>query len=188
MNIVTLAEVKSFLGLTGTDQDDRIEDFIPVFEEIVLDYTKNPFTDPRVYLKSDQLDFVASERKIVSGDAGFLESGFSAAMTIKVEGSFFNDGFYLIDTVTEDEIVLASKETLISEAPSSGLLRTIVRADIPRPVKLAISRLISVSLSQKSGIAAEKIGSYSVNYKDLSKSSGLPDDVLGILNKYKKLY
>lgn len=189
MNIVTLAEIKEFLGLSDTSQDDRIESLIPAFEDFVLDYTKNPFTDPRVCLQTDGISFVSgSPATITDSGEGFVDAFFADGMIIRIDGSFFNDGFYRLNTVEAGTLTLAGNESLTSEAISSGVVRTVARAEIPRPVKLAIARLISGSLSSKSGISAEKIGSYSVNYKDLSKSNGIPEDVLGILHKFKKMY
>lgn len=188
MYFVTTDEVKQLLGITDAAQDGLIDALIPLVQESVLALTHNPFTRPEVCLVGGALTFAAGEPATISdGGAGFADAGFVAGMAVYVEGSFFNDGYYRLADVSAGALTLAEGEALVNESPSSFRPVSVFMAQIPNAVKLVCARMIGHDLQQRSGVAAEKIGNYSVTYEAAGKAAGYPESITGALKPFKKL-
>ena len=187
MNIVSRAEVKTILQITDSSKDGLIDALLPSIEGYILGFTNNLFTDPVVRISASTLSFVSgTPATITDSGLGFVEAGFVAGMAIYVEGTWFNDGYYSLDTVEAGTLTLATGEKLRNESPSSNRSVNIFRAKIPEAVKHAAAQMIDFLSKNTDGISTEKVGNYSVSY-DLSKKGGFPENIIGKLSLFRRL-
>lgn len=112
---------------------------------------------------------------------------FRTGDTIEINGTDYNDGLYVIKSVSDSVITVHGK--FITEI-NSGAIAT--KVSYPTDVLVGIKKLISydAKMRDKAGIKSETIARWSVTYYDVTateSSEGYPVSLLGFLNKYKKL-
>ena len=111
--IATKTEIKAFLSITSTSQDSLIDRLIPVIESDIREYCHNDFRDENVYMQSSDISFT---RNTTSADTitydgtgdGFIDSQFKAGQTVRVQGSYNNDGFFEVESVSSTTLTMYS--------------------------------------------------------------------------------
>ncbi len=189
MNIVSRSEVKTLLKISDTSQDTYIDALIPGIEDYITDFLSNYFVVPGVRVIGSTLALVAgSPATITDSGNGFLDAGFADGVVIRVSGSWFNDGYYLVNTVEAGTLTLASSETLVNETPDTTQPITVVLAKIPSAVKVAAAQMIGHKIDNRDGIASEKVGNYSVTYSGDVSKSGYPDRIINAIRPFKRVH
>ena len=121
MAIVTSTQVKTLMGISGTDYDTQIAGLIPQVEDWIIDYCNNDFRQNNIYVQSGNIAFVnggASADTITDADEQFSDTYAPiAGDSITVDGSFRNDGrTYTIATVTSaGTLTLEEKGSVVAE-------------------------------------------------------------------------
>lgn len=150
-------------------------------ETMVRKLTNNNFQLIKFRLR----DLKLSENTIKSSD-GRMDV-FRPGDTIEINGTDYNDGLYVVESVSDDVITVYGD--FIAEI-NSGAIAT--KINYPADVLAGVKKLIAydVKMRDKVGIKSETIARWSVTYYDVTaaeSSEGYPVSLLGFLNKYKKL-
>ena len=150
-------------------------------EAMVRKLTNNNFQLIKFRLR----DLKLSENTIKSSD-GRIDV-FRTGDTIEINGTDYNDGLYVIKSVSDSMITIHGD--FIAEI-NSGAIAT--KINYPADVFTGVKKLIAydAKMRDKAGIKSETIARWSVTYYDVTaaeSSEGYPVSLLGFLNKYKKL-
>lgn len=150
-------------------------------ETMVRKLTNNNFQLTKFRL----LDLKLSENTIKSSN-GRMDV-FRAGDTIEINGTDYNDGLYVVESVSDGVITVYGD--FIAEI-NSGAIAT--KINYPADVLAGVKKLIAydAKMRDKAGIKSETIARWSVTYYDVTateSSEGYPVSLLGFLNKYKKL-
>jgi len=199
--IVTRDEVKTFLGITGTDYDTLIDTYIPIITEDIVEYCNNTFVakDPCtyqakiIYSKTNTIAFVDSNPDtITDSDNGFITAGFISGDDIYIEGTIRNNGHFTADTVEAGTLTLNDIDSLTAEDASENTTPTISLVIFPKPLKIVASQMIGYQLFQINdtrGALRESLGDYSVTYDKPSDTivggNMYPKDIIVGLAAYK---
>lgn len=198
MAIITLAEVKTLLQISDSSKDSLITALIPIVQSFITSYCNNYFEvvagpnydilrktnmSQKYYIESYNISFVATGRKINTSDNDFVSSGFIAGAHVRVSGSLVNDGIYKITSVTANEMILDSAETLTDE-PSGNVLVRLSMVNFPVGIKMPVAKFIAFELNKQNnnGLQSESLADYSY-----SKSGDYPASLLKTLNVFRKV-
>ena len=127
----------------------------------------------------------------LSGNTFKANSGrvdiFQPGDTIEINGTDYNDGLYVVESVSDDTITIHGN--FIAET-NSGAIAT--KVSYPADVLTGIKKLIAydAKMRDKAGIKSETVARWSVTYYDVTateSSEGYPVSLLGFLDKYRKL-
>ncbi|HEW9714452.1 TPA: hypothetical protein V1J28_002029 [Streptococcus pneumoniae] len=146
-------------------------------ETMVRKLTNNNFQLIKFRLR----DLKLSENTIKSS-SGRMDV-FRPGDTIEINGTDYNDGLYIVKSVSDSVITVHGEF-------NSGAIAT--KINYPADVLAGVKKLIAydVKMRDKVGIKSETIARWSVTYYDVTaaeSSEGYPVSLLGFLNKYKKL-
>lgn len=179
--ITTLSEVKTRLGITGTDFDTRISALLDEVEFEFLKETKNMFFNPLVKYQSSTLVFSAS-KTISDIYADFIDDYFIAGW-VYVTGSVHNNGWHQVSELTET--TLTTVNTPVAE--ESGEFITIQLAKFPTELKSIIADMMGERIAKdptEYGLTSESLGSHSKSFVVDGYSKGLQKRI----NNYRNLY
>jgi hypothetical protein len=188
MAILTYAEAKQFLQISGTDNDTLISALIPVVQSEIIEITNNHFLNLEVYTVSAGISFTAkagATAAFIEDTAAAFVADFFAAGHILVDGSKHNDGIWLAGTVAAGKLTLSTLEDqIVTEA--AGETIGIYTVKFPTALKLTAAKMIGVNLVKNGvkGITSFSLGDYSESY---SGEGGYPAGVLNELKKYRRV-
>ena len=196
MALMTTAEVKSILRISGTDYDTDIAYFLPLVEEDIIHELNNAFQDLYVYREtgyyfkfvrgdSDTADYVEDK------DGRFTDKGFLAGMDIVVEGGAANVGLYTIASVSDTRLTMDGYGEFINQEQSDTKQDNIVgnvrisRVKWPEALKLAAAKMVwhLIDDAKPTGAQSERIDDYSITYFG---AHAYPTPVVSMLNKFKR--
>src|SRR5690554_3976504 len=168
MNLITQAELKQILQISGNTYDSFFANVIPLLQKDLVEYTNNFFND-KIGTHFAPVIFSASEKSI-SSQYQFLY--FRDGCTIYVNNSLKNDGFYLVKTAEDYLLTLDSEETLQDEVVGDDYEVDIYTVKIPQAVKMVMADMVKVFLDEHPAELAkiktsESIGDYSVAYQSV---------------------
>jgi hypothetical protein len=178
MAIITTAQVKSFLGITGSDYDTAIDFHIPYVQKDYIQICNSGYElDEYIYINGITIAFNNLDPDtITDSNDGFVTAGFEAGHDILVEGSESNDGEYEIDTVAAGTLTLASIEELTTEAAGENVTITRlkwIQANLYYVAQMVWHRITS---AQRADVRNESLSRYSVTYNQ--SSGGYPESVV----------
>jgi hypothetical protein len=188
--MIDVGEVKMFLNYTDTTYDTRIRQWIPYARDRVIRICNNQFTDHEIETYGGEYVF-STGNTIYCVDGDFTEEGFVAGDWCRVKGSVKNDGTYKIATVTSTLLTVTDEfEMLHEDTDAIGLLRTvyITYVRFPKAIKPVVANMIRYDMTERAnrtGVASERIGNYSVSYhRAASLGFDYPDDIIGGLDPW----
>ena len=185
--IADLNTVRQLLQITSTSTDALIAELLPVVQRQIVDYCNNRFLNWRVWLTSSDFVFAnASPATITDPNSGFVDAHFHDDMDIFVTGSYNNDGFYEVNTVTAGTLTLKSSETLIAEDEDNAV--TIYKVDWPQSLKMTFAKMVNYNIQKDAltGIESQRLGDYSVQYTNVG-GADYPSGIVNGLKPFKKL-
>jgi hypothetical protein len=190
MPIMTVAEVKTLLGISGTTYDSQITAYLPIVQSHILEYCGiGKFRDENKQISVATIAFVeggVSADTITDSGAEFISvAEFEAGMDIYVEGSLSNDGAYTIGTVVAGTITLDTGDDVVDEA--AGELITISRIRWPKAIKkfAAMMTWENISAIKSGNVKAESVGDYSVTFDMSTGFGGYSNTALSGLNTWR---
>ena len=198
--IVTLAQVKALLQITGTSYDTVIQSLIPIVEDDVIRYCNQAWQDRYIYSEGTVLATVRGDPDtITDSESDFVKHGFLAGMTVYLEGGTgTNMGAYTLDTVAAGTLTLESVNKLIdqdiddTDAQPMGSLR-VSRINWPRGIELPAAQMcwFHVKNGKPDDVISERIDDYAVSYLGGGQQGGsqmqYPGRILSGLNKYRRV-
>ncbi|WP_170240123.1 hypothetical protein [Streptococcus suis] len=150
-------------------------------ETMVRNLTNNNFQLIKFRIRGLRLS--GSTIKASSGRVDIFRPG----DTIEINGTDYNDGLYVVESVSDDAITV--RGDFITET-HSGAIAT--KVSYPADVLVGVKKLIAydTKMRDKAGIKSETVARWSVTYYDVTaaeSSEGYPVSLLGFLDKYRKL-
>jgi len=194
--IATKPEIKAFLAITSTTQDSLIDRLIPVIEDDIREYCHNDFRDGNVYMQSSDILFT---RNTTSADTitydgtgdGFTDSQFKDGQTVRVQGSYNNDGFFEVESVSSTTLTMYSTtsrpyfQEMVTE--DEALYIVINKVKYPDALKFVVSQMANYKLKTYDySVQSETVSRYSVTYNTLDMASGYPKAMMSGLNRWRK--
>jgi hypothetical protein len=154
MAVITVTEVNSILGITGSADNSFISTYIPYVEIDLLHICNNDFFEGGIY-QSGTYTFDSSAGSITSkGGNSFATDGFVDGDEILIRGSYRNDGLYVIGTVSTSVITVtknvSSAETVTEELSGASIIITLVQW--PLRAKLAVAKMLQYRMNNKNSM------------------------------------
>lgn len=184
MPVLTSANCKTLLQITGSGYDTVIAALIPVVQDDIVQYCKNRFLNGRVYVSGSGIAFTNSDPDtITDSDSQFVTAHFTDGMDIYVENSYNNDGIYEVDTVAAGTLTLASGESLTAEDTGERII-TIIKVKFPDALQMTASKMVYWNMKKQGirGLKSFSLGDYSESY---DADGGYPKGLLAELNRYR---
>ena len=178
--IISLDEALK-LDPDATQDADAIREMCDGLETMVRKLTNNNFQLIKFRIRGLKLS--GNTIKASSGRVDIFKAG----DTIEINGTDYNDGLYVVESVSNDAITI--RGDFITET-NSGAIAT--KVSYPADVLTGVKKLISydAKMRDKAGIKSETVARWSVTYYDVTaaeSSEGYPVSLLGFLDKYRKL-
>lgn len=147
MPIITLAEVKSFLNESTDDYNTAISVLIPVVTERLRHLCNNSFTsqpinrsrsvkfsrdpdyvgngDSTLYiLPQVSASFEATAKTVTARASNFASAAFAGGQDFLIEGSYLNDGYYEISSVSTSTLTILSGYSFVGAAAGTHDFKT----------------------------------------------------------------
>jgi len=176
MPIMSVGEVKTYLGVTASTHDAIISLLIPEVQQRLTEICNTAF-ESGVYI-SGSFTWNTSSNAIVQSAGNFLGQGFANGDDIYVSGSYRNDGYHEVLTAGTTSVTIVSSTTIVDELSGASVIVTGVKW--PTGIKAAFSALVkydySVRMNQM-GVQSESVGDYSVSY-GTPGIYGYPDELI----------
>jgi hypothetical protein len=192
MAVITVAEVKTILGVTSTADDAKIAAFIPYVQDDIAAYCNNRFADTSIYRKSgSDLEFVngSSRDYITDAQDWFSTSGFKDGMDVVVVGGS-NEGFYTISSVSTGTMKMTSSGEFVNQSQTTyhrwpGFIG-VYRVKWPRDLKLQAAKMVKYLIDHptESDAKSESLDDYSVTF---AGQNAYPERLIAGLKKYRKV-
>jgi hypothetical protein len=178
--IVTATEVTLYTDISASAGTITSSGLIPIVQDRVNSITHNYF-DSDIYIGGT----------ITAGSDWDVE-GFIAGDEIYVYGSFRNDGYFVVGSVTTTTLTVSSADTIINEPSGRSILVSVVQW--PDALKYIAAQLVKYDYddrgSRSIGVASETLGPYSVSYASQSHVStpyGYPQELIDGLSAYTRM-
>lgn len=163
--------------------DPNIEqDDLEAFEQSVRALTNNSFQNTNVRFDKITLEepnVIRTKQKV---------NGLRTGDTVEVNYSYFNDGLFVVEELSDNKIKVKGKPFLAED--NADMIVTLV--NYPADIKKSIKALIAYDLKMagKVGIKSETYSRMSTTYYDVGSNEnvdGYPSSLLSFLNKYEKM-
>jgi len=194
MAIVSREEVKQLANITDIKYNNLIDTQIPIVTALISDYTKNDFIKRTLqkgktlngysnYVSADISvfgNFVISDNVITSEVSSFED--FKVGDNILITDSIRNNGYYTISEKTDTTIT--TEEDLENETNYIYIYFVF----FSKSEKNIAARMVAWDVLEKNktqGVESERIGAYSVKYRDIC-GSGYPEAVVAGLKKFHR--
>lgn len=184
MPIISADTVILLTDTTKTAGDIEGAGIIPIVQERIRVMCRHNFIVSGIAITS-ALTFNATAATIVAG-ASYVSQGFAADDEFYLSGSFRNDGYYTIASVTTVTITIASTATVIDELSGATVLISLTRwpDDLPYAVAQFIKYDLEDRLTKGGGLSSQTIGPRSESYNEMTY--GYPTDLLSLLDAYRR--
>lgn len=207
-NVITQAEAKERLGITGTDKDATITALLPGISRMIERYTGREFT---------LVAGAASDRTYWYAGGGILEIGdCTSVVSVTVEGHLLSEDEWIAQPQDALEPVYYWLELapVRQMSPEMGFTWNLDRfwpryragrrqaqvtvnatwgypsGGIPEDIKLAAAWLVSEGLDRAphgSGVSAESIAEYSISFaQGQGAQAALPSRVTDVLDSWRR--
>lgn len=171
MALITSAEIKAILGITGSEKDAQLTAIVPLLPGLVTGYCNDLFLNKNLSYTASTFSFLG--HTITDSEEGFVDAGFQAGLDIYVSGSDSNDYLYTLSTVSASKVVTTSEtptsRSFTTEDSGNGI--TVYNVQYPEDIKIPVAYLTNDIMVNNTGVKSEKIGDYSVSF--LAQMSGL---------------
>ena len=156
---------------------------LDAFEQSVRALTHNNFQE--INTRGYELTLTGQIITIGRGST----DGIRVGNTVEINDTKFNNGLYVVKTLTSNTIEVEGSVAFINESTTEGIV-TLIKypADIHKGVKKLIE--YDLNMGGKTGIKSETISRMSVTYYDVNAAEnvdGYPAALLSFLKKYKKM-
>ena len=193
--IATKAELKTLAKITSMDQEDMIDLLIPTVEDDIRQYCNNGFRDENVYIRTGDISFThntaaADTINLDAGSEGFTDAQFKSGQTVQVQGSYNNNGFFEVETVTSTVMTLYAYANrpyypeLVTE--DEGVLVQINKVEYPKAIKLIEAQMLKYKLTNYDySIQSETVARFSVTFNQ-DMRNGYPNAIMSGLNRWRR--
>jgi len=181
--IITLAQVKSLLGISGTSKDALISALIPEAEAKYLQIRNIPFKQIQGNITAlDKTITVLRLYPYTFETYKYNGTGFMSTYLYRME-YLFNSTYNIDNYITDIDTVY---NTLEIDTVSGTTADDVVFTVYPQGSKIVSAKLISY-FSQKNsmnGLQSESVGSYSWSKGSDNNPFGVPSDIFKSITRY----
>ena len=187
--IITLAQVKSLLNISGTAKDTLISALIPEAEAKYLQIRNIPFMQIQADITSG--DATVSNLKLYPCDvlnslSSVLYDNNTVAAFIDRTDYFYNSAQSIDNYVTEIDV---ENNTIELDTAPSATATDIIFTVYPKGAKFVAAKLIQYFMQSNSmnGLQSESVGSYSYSRGGSQGGGnpfGVPDDIYKSIKRY----
>ncbi len=204
MPIITLEEVKLILDLDSDEFDQRIAILIPVVTSRLRRLCNNDFAvhpvgysrrqswsygDPDLYaLPQVSATFTAATLTVVAKDSNFASAMFAGSQDVLISGSFLNDGYFEVSSVSTSSMTVLSGYSFVGAAKgthaftdeATGATITFGVAKWPGDIKPIVASMIQYDYQER-GTWSDAPGE-----EGFSGEYGYPKELIRQLDPYKR--
>ena len=184
MAIVTATQVVNYTDISTSASTVLASGLIPVVQDRINDYCFNQFVSEDIYL-TDSMTFTAAAGTIAA-TASFVTAGLVADDEIYLYGSYRNDGYYTIASVTTSTITIESTESVVSELSGASILVSLVQW--PAALAYVAAQMVKYDYDDRktraAGLTSQSLGPRSESYGNAG-TFGYPEEILGMLDQYR---
>ncbi len=184
MAIVTAAQVVLYTDISATAGTITTSLLIPMVQDRIRRYCFNAFVSEDIFLQ-DGMDFTAAAHTIVA-TADFAAAGLADDDEIYLYGSYRNDGYYNILSVSTTTVTIDSTESVIAELSGASVLMSLVSWPVSIPYVAA--QMVKYDYDDRpkrvSGLASQSLGPRSESYTDVGGMT-YPEDLAAMLDQYR---
>ncbi len=153
------------------------------YEAAVRHITANNFQNvaTRVHIKEFGTDSIICDKQV---------EGIRIGDTVEINSSKFNNGLYVVDSVTGDTVKLIGAY-FYSETPSAAV--TLTKVEYPADVINGVIKILKFDVKTRDniGVKSRTVARWSETYHDITaggnNENGYPASLFSFLNKYKRL-
>lgn len=188
-NLVTVAEYKSYLGISSTNQDAAIAALIPKVSELVKSICRRTFVDFVDEFKTEtkrsctNRRFLVAETPLLQVSSVDFSEDFGKTYTTLVE---YQD--YVVDTETAAVEFIVYPYMDYQKVNAFRVTYTAGYETIPQDLKLAILDLIQYYLRNDSAVHSTKSTGANTMQIEYVSSTNLPAPIKRILDLYTASY
>ena len=200
--IATKTEIKALLAITSTTNDALIDRLIPIIEDDIREYCNNGFRNDLINFESAEFSFTRNSTSVDTityegTGRGFLDLQFKDGQTVQVQGSYNNDGFHEVESVSSATLTMYSTtsrpyfQEMVTEDETDDMQvgMQITQVLYPKALKNAMAQMVNYKLTNHDYmVKSETVARYSVTYADSgSNYGGYPQNLMTGLNKWKQV-
>lgn len=178
---INKTNIKTSLGISGTDYDTRIDNIIPQVLNAICNECKNDFLLRGKYgyvYEHDELEITATTITI---DTSVVDYPISAGDFIRIYDSEYNDGMYQVNSIESGVITIESVKTLKIETTSCF----IALVQFPEEFLQLIADYVNKYIINEINVKSERIDDTQITYMS-------PDEYIRtqskILDNYRKVF
>lgn len=187
MPIVTATEVTILSNISASAVTIINSEWISEVTQAVNLATNNYFTT-ELYVQNT-MTFNPSVLTIISGD-DFESFGFANGDEIFVCGSYRNDGYHQVRTVSGNTLILATGATIYSELSGAPIFIAVVI--FPKSLKRVAAQMVAYNCDkrnkQSSGLKSRSLGPLSETFSGADKKgegNGYPSEIMDMLIPFR---
>jgi hypothetical protein len=187
MAIVTATEVTVYTDISVSAGTIVTSGLIPIVQERINLITNNYFLARDMFLQED-MTFNATANTITATDS-FADEGFLDGDEIYIYNSYRNDGYHIVDSVSDNVLTISSASSVIAEATTRSIYISVV--EWPNALKYIAAQMVKYDYDDRKnatpGVTSKSLGPYSVSYGGQSASSnafGYPQGLIDSLASY----
>ena len=183
MAVVTATEVTVLTNISASAGTITSSGIIPIVQDRIGVILNNWFTTD-IWVEGI-VTFNATARTVV-GDFTWTSYGFADGDEVFINGSYRNDGYYDVLTVSGGTMTLATGESVVAELSGASVYVGMVKW--PTDVKYAAAQMVKFDYDDRpkrsSGLTSRSLGPLSESYADAG-AFGYPNDILNSLSAYR---
>ncbi len=186
MAILTATEVTVYSSISASVATIIAGNLIPIMQETITTMLNNYFVT-ELYLQ-DTLTFNATARTIVANNS-FESKNFLAGDDIFLYGSYRNDGYFTLDSVSGSTLTVISGQSVVDELSGRSILVSVVKwpIEVKKAAALMIAYDYDVRPKKSANLKSFTLGPYSETYNasDEEDSNGYPKKLTDKLMPYR---
>lgn len=185
MAMVTASQVAAYTDISATAGTITTSGLIPIVQDRIIQYCYNQFVSEDIYVQ-DTMTFTATAGTIVATN-DFAAAGFAAADEMSIYGSYKNDGYFTIGSVSTKTLTIASAESVVTELSGASILISLV--NWPVSLAYAAAQLVKYDYDDRgkrvAGLASQSLGPRSESYTTVVGGAGYPADIVDMLDAFR---
>ncbi len=186
--IVTATEVTLWTNISASASTITDSGLISIVQDKITMITNNYFlTNLDI---QDTYTFNATDRTIISEGNNFEDYNFLADDDIFVYGSYRNDGYYTISSVSTSTLTLITGSSVVDELSGASILISVVK--YPNAMKYVAAQMIKYDYDDRpaksAGVKSRALGPWSESYGTNGQAGEMPDgypaEIIEALSKF----